>query len=156
MIDEKDAKASGISSGAAEAAESGAGEGGKRKKGHQMSKKKRREAEEREESGDFMVNTEDKRFESLYTSHDFAMDPTHPEFKKNKSTVAIMEKRNKERSKIVEEDEREAREMAEAAKEAANSTPEARGRSEAMMLAEAIKRRAKEAEILEKKKMKKN
>lgn len=157
MIDEKDAKVSGISTASATttSATSESGEGSKRKKGRQMSKKKRREAEEKEESGEFMVNTEDKRFESLYTSHDFAMDPTHPEFKKNKSTAAIMEKRNKERSKIAEDDEKEAKAMADAVKAAAKD-PAASEKTEVMMLAESLKRRAKEAEMLAKKKNKLN
>lgn len=155
MIDEKDAKASGLPGATTTAVneeEEVAGPGKKRKGSRQMSKKKRREAEEKEESGDFMINTEDKRFESLFTSHDFAMDPTHPEFKKNRSTAAIMEKRNKERTKMAEDDEKEAVAMAAAA---AARTPEEKEKSEVMMLAESIKRRAKEAEVLKKKKMKK-
>ena len=165
MIDEKDSKASGLpSSGVAGGVGGGSEEkedekgiaGGKRKKARQMSKKKRREAEEKEESGEFVVNTEDKRFEGLYTSHDFAMDPTHPEFKKTKSTAAIMEKRNKERSKIEEEEEKEARTTAAAvAASKADSKSEV---SEVTRLAESIKRRAKEQEQIElvKKRMKKN
>ena len=48
-----------------------------------------------EDAGDFQVNLNDPRFARLFTSHDFALDPTDPRFKTQDGAAAIAAERAK-------------------------------------------------------------
>ncbi|KAK9828879.1 hypothetical protein WJX72_002532 [[Myrmecia] bisecta] len=62
-------------------------------------KKAKRKAERQQSSDDedlgaadhaFEVNLEDPRFQSLFSSHHFALDPTHPDFKRSEGAAAVL------------------------------------------------------------------
>lgn len=46
---------------------------------------------------DFKINTADKRFEAIYTSHLYNIDPTNPNFKKTKGMNELIEEKLKRR-----------------------------------------------------------
>lgn len=50
-----------------------------------------------ENQGDFKVETQDPRFKALFESHDYAIDPTNPRFKKTEAMNAILEEGRKKR-----------------------------------------------------------
>jgi hypothetical protein len=47
----------------------------------------------------FEVDVKDTRFSALYSSHEFAPDPSHPHFRATKAMSAIMEERRKRRER---------------------------------------------------------
>ncbi|USW56975.1 Putative pre-rRNA-processing protein Esf1 [Septoria linicola] len=65
-----------------------------RKKGKHIKKKdKKGDAE----VDDFKVETEDPRFAALFESHEYAIDPTNPKFKKTKGMETLLEEGRKKR-----------------------------------------------------------
>ncbi|KAF9969645.1 pre-rRNA-processing protein esf1 [Actinomortierella ambigua] len=52
---------------------------------------------------DFKIDTNDPRFAALHESHEFALDPTNPQFKKTKAMTELMQERQKRSSKLQEE-----------------------------------------------------
>ncbi|KAG0257236.1 pre-rRNA-processing protein esf1 [Actinomortierella ambigua] len=52
---------------------------------------------------DFKIDTKDPRFAALHESHEFALDPTNPQFKKTKAMSELMQERQKRSSKMQEE-----------------------------------------------------
>ncbi|KAJ3324515.1 pre-rRNA-processing protein esf1 [Blyttiomyces sp. JEL0837] len=54
--------------------------------------------------GDFAVNVEDDRFAQIHTSHEFAIDPTNPNFKKTEAMKKILASRNLKKSRNFAED----------------------------------------------------
>lgn len=70
----------------------------KRKSKKQMAKLKKADKKEAE---DFVLDVEDNRFNALYTSHLFHIDPTAPQYKKTKNMVRLVDeqiKRKKQKS----------------------------------------------------------
>lgn len=63
---------------------------GKRGKSKNKSRKKGDKAS-------FKADLDDARFGALYTSHEFALDPTHPKYVKNSGTGAILKAREERR-----------------------------------------------------------
>ncbi|KAM3624517.1 uncharacterized protein V6R79_024525 [Siganus canaliculatus] len=73
-----------------------------------LSKKKRKKllkkGEELEEDDDFQVDVKDPRFQAMFTSHLFNLDPSHPSYKKTKATQSILTEKQRRR----EETQRQA------------------------------------------------
>uniref|UniRef100_K7GG79 NUC153 domain-containing protein n=1 Tax=Pelodiscus sinensis TaxID=13735 RepID=K7GG79_PELSI len=64
-----------------------------------LSKKKKKLLMKRKEllEDDFQVNVADTRFQALYTSHLFNLDPSDPNFKKTKAVEKILEEKARRR-----------------------------------------------------------
>uniref|UniRef100_A0A8C3IFN6 NUC153 domain-containing protein n=1 Tax=Chrysemys picta bellii TaxID=8478 RepID=A0A8C3IFN6_CHRPI len=64
-----------------------------------LSKKKKKQLMKKEEllEDDFQVNVADTRFQALYTSHLFNLDPSDPNFKKTKAVEKILEEKARQR-----------------------------------------------------------
>ncbi|XP_015281492.1 PREDICTED: ESF1 homolog [Gekko japonicus] len=64
-----------------------------------LSKKKRKLLMKKEEllTDDFQVNVADARFQAMYTSHLFNLDPSDPNFKKTKAVEKILEEKARRR-----------------------------------------------------------
>lgn len=58
-------------------------------------KKGKSGADEEATGPEFKLDVEDTRFKALYEDHDFAIDPTKPQFKKTKDMERLMEERRK-------------------------------------------------------------
>ncbi|KAF7196692.1 Pre-rRNA-processing protein esf1 [Pseudocercospora fuligena] len=72
-----------------------------RKKG----KNKKGKKSETAEQDDFEVETSDPRFKALFDSHEYAIDPTAPAFKKTKAMQGLLEEKRRKRKGVEEEDE---------------------------------------------------
>uniref|UniRef100_A0A8C5KFU3 ESF1 nucleolar pre-rRNA processing protein homolog n=1 Tax=Jaculus jaculus TaxID=51337 RepID=A0A8C5KFU3_JACJA len=64
-----------------------------------LSKKKKKQLMKRKEliEDDFEVNVNDARFQAMYTSHLFNLDPSDPNFKKTKAMEKILEEKARQR-----------------------------------------------------------
>ncbi|XP_071359535.1 ESF1 homolog [Trachinotus anak] len=66
-----------------------------------LSKKKRKKllkkGEEPVEDDDFQVDVKDPRFQAMFTSHLFNLDPSHPSYKKTKATQSILTEKQRRR-----------------------------------------------------------
>lgn len=66
-----------------------------------LSKKKRKKllkkGEESLEDDDFQVDVKDPRFQAMFTSHLFNLDPSHPSYKKTKATQSILTEKQRRR-----------------------------------------------------------
>uniref|UniRef100_A0ACB8GEB7 Pre-rRNA-processing protein esf1 n=2 Tax=Sphaerodactylus townsendi TaxID=933632 RepID=A0ACB8GEB7_9SAUR len=64
-----------------------------------LSKKKKKLLMKKEEllTDDFQVNVADARFQAMYTSHLFNLDPSDPNFKKTKAVEKILEEKARRR-----------------------------------------------------------
>ncbi|KAI9445025.1 hypothetical protein H4582DRAFT_876767 [Lactarius indigo] len=71
-------------------------EKGARKK--HKGRKKKNDNDENEVQDDFIVDVKDERFTALHEDHAFAIDPSHPNFKKTKSMSALLEERLKRKT----------------------------------------------------------
>lgn len=52
---------------------------------------------------DFEVNVKDTRFQAMYTSHLFNLDPSDPNFKKTKAMEKILEEKARQREQKEQE-----------------------------------------------------
>lgn len=70
-----------------------------------LSKKKKKQLMKRKEllEDDFEVNVGDARFQALYTSHLFNLDPSDPNFKKTKAMEKILEEKARQREQKEQE-----------------------------------------------------
>ncbi|KAI6010656.1 hypothetical protein F5J12DRAFT_820928 [Pisolithus orientalis] len=50
-----------------------------------------------EAEADFLIDVKDDRFKALHEDHQFAIDPSNPQFKKTKGMLALLEERSKRR-----------------------------------------------------------
>ncbi|KXT07913.1 hypothetical protein AC579_3259 [Pseudocercospora musae] len=73
-------------------------------------KKKKGKGKEMEEKDDFQVETSDPRFKALFDSHEYAIDPTAPAFKKTKAMQGLLEEKRRKRKGVEEEEEEEGEE----------------------------------------------
>jgi len=48
-----------------------------------------------ETQDDFVINVKDDRFVAMHEDHQFAIDPSHPQYKKTKSMAALLDERSK-------------------------------------------------------------
>ncbi|KAF3688172.1 ESF1 -like protein ABT1-associated protein [Channa argus] len=68
-----------------------------------LSKKKRKKllkkSEEPLEDDDFQVNVQDPRFQAMFTSHLFNLDPSHPSYRKTKATESIQAEKQRRRER---------------------------------------------------------
>ncbi|XP_040891331.1 ESF1 homolog [Toxotes jaculatrix] len=66
-----------------------------------LSKKKRKKllksGEQPPEDDDFQVDVKDPRFQALFTSHLFNLDPSHPSYKKTKATQSLLAEKQRRR-----------------------------------------------------------
>ncbi|XP_008276563.1 ESF1 homolog isoform X2 [Stegastes partitus] len=66
-----------------------------------LSKKKRkkllRKGEEPLDDDDFQVDVSDPRFQAMFTSHLFNLDPSHPSYKRTKATQSILAEKHRRR-----------------------------------------------------------
>ncbi|XP_038072502.1 ESF1 homolog [Patiria miniata] len=66
-------------------------------------KRKKRRQQQQEEAtkyeDDFQIDVGDNRFQAMFTSHLYAVDPSDPHFKKTKATEALLAERQKRRLK---------------------------------------------------------
>uniref|UniRef100_A0A1A8HAI0 ESF1, nucleolar pre-rRNA processing protein, homolog n=1 Tax=Nothobranchius korthausae TaxID=1143690 RepID=A0A1A8HAI0_9TELE len=65
-----------------------------------LSKKKRKKLLKKGEElleDDFQVDVRDPRFQAVFTSHLFNLDPSHPNFRKTKATQSILEEKQRRR-----------------------------------------------------------
>ncbi|KAM4750562.1 ESF1 homolog [Anableps anableps] len=71
-----------------------------------LSKKKRKKllkkGEKPLEEDDFQVDVSDPRFQAMFTSHLFNLDPSHPSFRKTKATQSILEEKQRRREEGAE------------------------------------------------------
>ncbi|KAM9589386.1 ESF1 homolog [Trichechus inunguis] len=70
-----------------------------------LSKKKKKQLTKKKEllEDDFEVNVKDVRFQAMYTSHLFNLDPSDPNFKKTKAMEKILEEKARQREQKEEE-----------------------------------------------------
>ena len=109
----------------------------KKKKG------KKKKGSEETVTDEFKVNTDDARFQSLYTNSKYAIDPTNPNFKKTKAMNEILDERQKRRSEFLEKaptanDNRKPTDV-----EGDEQKKKKRKKSELSMLVESVKRKSK-------------
>ncbi|KAH9081903.1 hypothetical protein EDB83DRAFT_2503096 [Lactarius deliciosus] len=71
-------------------------EKGARKK--HKGRKKKNDNDENEVQDNFVIDVKDERFTALHEDHAFAIDPSHPNFKKTKSMSALLEERSKRKT----------------------------------------------------------
>ncbi|XP_053192356.1 ESF1 homolog [Scomber japonicus] len=74
-----------------------------------LSKKKKKKLQkkgEQPQNDDFQVDVKDPRFQSMFTSHLFNLDPSHPSYKKTRATQSIEEEKQRRRHRR-EEDEQQ-------------------------------------------------
>ncbi|XP_022105299.1 ESF1 homolog, partial [Acanthaster planci] len=69
-------------------------------------KKKGQQEEETKLEDDFEVDVKDDRFQALFTSHLYAMDPSDPQFKKTKATDTLLAERQRRRQLAEEQGRR--------------------------------------------------
>lgn len=103
------------------------------------SKKKNKgkiEAETAPEGEAFKIDTQDPRFSALFESHEFAIDPSNPKFKKTEGMNAIMEEGRKKRALVRDEDDG-GKKPSKKAKTASN------GGDDLKKLVEKVKKKAK-------------
>ncbi|TID26026.1 hypothetical protein E6O75_ATG03889 [Venturia nashicola] len=62
------------------------------------------ETETAAEGEAFKIDTQDPRFSALFESHEFAIDPSNPKFKKTEGMNALMEEGRKKRARVRDED----------------------------------------------------
>ncbi|XP_024123199.1 ESF1 homolog isoform X3 [Oryzias melastigma] len=66
-----------------------------------LSKKKRKKllkkGEELLEDDSFQVDVEDPRFQAIYTSHLFSLDPSHPSYRKTRAMQSLLEEKRRRR-----------------------------------------------------------
>ncbi|XP_036961656.1 ESF1 homolog [Acanthopagrus latus] len=90
-----------------------------------LSKKKKKQllkkGEEPLEGDDFQVDVKDPRFQAMFTSHLFNLDPSHPSYKKTKATQSILTEKQRRRE---EEEQRRAEVTAAGKQEAAGTKRE--------------------------------
>ncbi|KAK5165256.1 pre-rRNA-processing protein esf1 [Saxophila tyrrhenica] len=76
-----------------------------RRKGKKKDKKSKKRIVEQNEDG-FTMETEDPRFKALFESHEYAIDPTNPKFKKTEGMSKLLEEgRKKRKLREVDEDD---------------------------------------------------
>lgn len=70
-----------------------------------LSKKKKKQLMKKKEliEDDFEVNVSDARFQAMYTSHLFNLDPSDPNFKKTKAMEKILEEKTRQREQKEQE-----------------------------------------------------
>ncbi|XP_006865682.1 PREDICTED: ESF1 homolog [Chrysochloris asiatica] len=70
-----------------------------------LSKKKKKQLIKKKEllEDDFEVNVKDVRFQAMYTSHLFNLDPSDPNYKKTKATEKILEEKARQREQKEQE-----------------------------------------------------
>ncbi|XP_037327819.2 ESF1 homolog [Pungitius pungitius] len=83
-----------------------------------LSKSKRKKllkkSKEPLEGDDFQVDVKDPRFQAMFTSHLFNLDPSHPSYKKTKATESIQAEKHRRRGEKEEEEEERRKKKAEA------------------------------------------
>lgn len=75
-----------------------------RKSGKKGKKGKKGDDKEEAAKDDFKMDVKDPRFSSLFESHEFAIDPTNPRFKKTEGMKALLEEGRKRRRNVDEDD----------------------------------------------------
>jgi hypothetical protein len=88
-------------------------------------------------SNDFKVDTRDDRFQRIFESHEFAIDPTNPRFKKTEGMKAILEEGRKKRARQEVGEEVGGKKINKRARD-----PEGNG-DEVMKLVEKVKKKVK-------------
>ncbi|XP_077461945.1 ESF1 homolog [Stigmatopora argus] len=74
-----------------------------------LSKKKKKKLLKKGEAlqeDTFKVDVSDRRFEAMFTSHLYNLDPSHPSYKKTRGTQSIQEEKRRRRQEEDDEDER--------------------------------------------------
>ncbi|XP_037830935.1 ESF1 homolog isoform X2 [Kryptolebias marmoratus] len=66
--------------------------------GKKKKKKLLKKGEEPPEDDHFQVDVKDPRFQAMFTSHLFNLDPSHPSFKKTRATQSILEEKQRRRA----------------------------------------------------------
>jgi len=61
-------------------------------------RRKKNVSDENEIQNDFIIDVKDERFTALHEDHAFAIDPSHPNFKKTMSMSALLEERSKRKT----------------------------------------------------------
>ncbi|KAI3621900.1 pre-rrna-processing protein esf1 [Moniliophthora roreri] len=72
----------------------------RKKKGRKREKKKVLE-EENEIQEDFSIDVKDDRFKAIHEDHNFAIDPTNPQFKKTRAMEALLNERSQRKSHAI-------------------------------------------------------
>ena len=101
--------------------------------------KKGRKAVEEVEQDDFQMNVQDPRFAKLYESHEYAIDPTNPRFKRTKAMDAMLEESRKRKDRVSEDGESSIR------KEKKRKQVDGDGGDDLRALAEKVKQKTKGA-----------
>ncbi|KAI8917669.1 hypothetical protein DFJ77DRAFT_536140 [Powellomyces hirtus] len=111
----------------------------KNKNKNRNTKNKNKEQREGGIQDGFEINTADPRFEALLENHQFAIDPTNPQFKKTHAMGKLLAERRKRRSNVDHEREAAATTTANATTTTNNSTSTA---SDISTLVDSVKRKS--------------
>ncbi|XP_007525851.2 ESF1 homolog [Erinaceus europaeus] len=117
-----------------------------------LSKKKKKQLMKKKEllEDDFEVNVKDARFQAMYTSHLFNLDPSDPNFKKTKAMEKILEEKARQR-------EQKEQELTQAIKKKESEIKESQKRSidpALSMLIKSIKNKTEQFQARKKQKVK--
>ena len=67
-----------------------------------ITKKRKRKLQKRDEpvqEDDFQINVKDPRFDAIYTSHHYSIDPSDSQYKKTKAMEALVKEKQQRRAK---------------------------------------------------------
>ncbi|KAJ3857805.1 hypothetical protein EV368DRAFT_29427 [Lentinula lateritia] len=67
-------------------------------KGKKLKRGKKKEVDEAELQEDFSIDVNDDRFKAVHENHDFAIDPSNPQFKKTKAMKTLLDARSKQKT----------------------------------------------------------
>ncbi|KAM8774410.1 ESF1 homolog [Rhynchonycteris naso] len=118
-----------------------------------LSKKKKKQLMKKKEllEDDFEINVKDARFQAMYTSHLFNLDPSDPNFKKTKAMEKILEEKAQQR-------ERKEQQLTQAIKEKESEIPkesQKRSTDSALsMLIKSVKNKTEQFQARKKQKVK--
>ncbi|XP_075452173.1 ESF1 homolog [Ascaphus truei] len=123
-----------------------------------LSKKKKKQLKKKEEllEDGFQINVEDTRFQAMYTSHLYNVDPSDPSFKKTKATDRVLEekarRREQEQSSHVDAVKRHERDLEDVQKKGKSAVKAAD--LALTMLVKSVKNKTQQFQASKKQKMK--
>ncbi|XP_015218347.2 ESF1 homolog [Lepisosteus oculatus] len=119
-----------------------------------LSKKKKKKLLKKNElleEDNFEVDVQDPRFQAMYTSHLFNLDPSEPAFRKTKATQSIVEEKRRRREEAAQRKERELEQESPSKLKAGSKTTMDAGLS---MLVRSIKSKTEQFQARKKQKTK--
>lgn len=105
--------------------------------------KKAEAAEQEATRDDFEMDVKDPRFSNLFESHEFAIDPTNPRFKKTEGMKALLEEGRKRRRHVDDEDGEADRPVQKKKKDRGSGKKDEGGGEDLKKLVDQVKKKAK-------------